>query len=255
MSGWESSDEPSLLEEVLMCLPFDTYRNPELESGNKVVLPPSCLSRLKDMGVRFPWLFKIESFKSEKSSHCGVLEFCADEGFVYVPRWMMDNLGIGEGEDVILRDAWAMMGTRMKLQPHEGAFLEVGDVRGALEGALRGFSCLSKGDTIGVRCGEREFLVDVLDVGPGGDVISLIDTDCAAEFATPLDYYLNKEEEEEEEEKEREGGVFRAFSGVARRLDGGRCAVAVKKKKKEDKDDDQEFKPFSGRGRLLGGPF
>ncbi|XP_047943241.1 ubiquitin recognition factor in ER-associated degradation protein 1-like [Salvia hispanica] len=204
MSGWESTSfEPSLLEEVLTCLPFDRYRNPELESGNKVVLPPSCLSRLKDMGVRFPWLFKIESFKSEKISHCGMLEFCADEGSVYVPRWMMENLGIREGEDVILRDAWAMTGTRMKLQPHEGALLE--------------------GDTIGVRCGEREreFLVDVLDVGPGGDVISLCDTDCAVEFATPLDY-LNKEREKEKKEKEKEGGVFRAFSGVARRLDGGR---------------------------------
>lgn len=69
--------------------------------------------------------------------------------------------------------------------------------------------------------------------------------------ATPLGYYylLNKDKD-----KDSEGGVFRAFSGVARRLDGGRCTKEEEEKKdKHDDDDDQEeFKPFSGRGRGLG---
>lgn len=112
MCGWEMewSDEASLLVEVLTCLPFDRYRNPELEW---VVLPASCLSQLKDMGVRLPWLFKIESFTSEKS---GVLEFCA----VCVRD---GQVGDGRG------DADGAAATRERLSGG-------------------GFSCLSKGDII-----------------------------------------------------------------------------------------------------------
>ncbi|KAL1558757.1 ubiquitin fusion degradation protein 1 [Salvia divinorum] len=249
MSGWESveSCDPNLFQQVLTCLAFDTYRNPDLETGNKVVLPPTCLSRLTDIGTRFPWFFKIESFNSDKTSHCGVLEFCADEGFVYVPRWMMDNLGIREGEEVILRQARPIMGTRMKLQPHKAAFLEVADLRAVLEEALRGFACLSKGDTFGV----REFLLDVVEVGPGDEVISLVDTDCEVEFATPLDYV-------EAEVAEEGVAGFRAFTGKGRRLGGkGKVADVVVAKEEEGKkrEKEEEFKPFSGRGRVLGGPF
>lgn len=33
-------------------------------------------------------LFEIKNDAAERVSHCGVLEFTADEGMVYVPSWV-----------------------------------------------------------------------------------------------------------------------------------------------------------------------
>lgn len=33
-------------------------------------------------------LFKIENRKGGNSTHCGVLEFVADEGMIYLPYWV-----------------------------------------------------------------------------------------------------------------------------------------------------------------------
>lgn len=33
-------------------------------------------------------LFKIENVSGGRSTHCGVLEFVAQEGHVYLPRWV-----------------------------------------------------------------------------------------------------------------------------------------------------------------------
>jgi ubiquitin fusion degradation protein 1 len=33
-------------------------------------------------------LFKVESRGNGRSTHCGVLEFSADEGMVYMPYWV-----------------------------------------------------------------------------------------------------------------------------------------------------------------------
>lgn len=33
-------------------------------------------------------LFKVESRGNGRSTHCGVLEFSADEGLVYMPYWV-----------------------------------------------------------------------------------------------------------------------------------------------------------------------
>lgn len=33
-------------------------------------------------------LFKVDSPSTGRSTHCGVLEFVADEGVVYMPHWV-----------------------------------------------------------------------------------------------------------------------------------------------------------------------
>lgn len=33
-------------------------------------------------------LFKVDNRKTGRSTHCGVLEFIADEGHVYLPYWV-----------------------------------------------------------------------------------------------------------------------------------------------------------------------
>ena len=70
----------------------------QLENGDKVILPPSALDRLASLRIDYPMLFQICNPKEKKTSHCGVLEFTAQEGTVIFPNWMMDNLSVNDGE-------------------------------------------------------------------------------------------------------------------------------------------------------------
>ncbi len=37
-------------------------------------------------------LFKVESRSTGRSTHCGVLEFSADEGMVHMPYWVSEDV-------------------------------------------------------------------------------------------------------------------------------------------------------------------
>ena len=51
-----------------------------------MVLPPSALDRLASLRIDYPMLFKLENPQSGRSSHCGVMEFVANEGTMCAPR-------------------------------------------------------------------------------------------------------------------------------------------------------------------------
>lgn len=36
----------------------------------------------------YPMLFKLSNSKKARATHCGVLEFVADEGKVFLPYWV-----------------------------------------------------------------------------------------------------------------------------------------------------------------------
>lgn len=42
------------------------------------------------LNIEYPMLFKVENRKTGRSTHCGVLEFIADEGHMYLPYWVSD---------------------------------------------------------------------------------------------------------------------------------------------------------------------
>jgi ubiquitin fusion degradation protein 1 len=64
----------------------------DVEDGDKIFLPPSALDRLARMNVEYPMLFEVTGDQVGKKTHCGVLEFSAEEGWCYMPFWMMQNL-------------------------------------------------------------------------------------------------------------------------------------------------------------------
>ena len=64
----------------------------DVDEGDKIFLPPSALDRLARMNVEYPMLFEIKNDFIGKVTHCGVLEFSAEEGWCYMPFWMMQNL-------------------------------------------------------------------------------------------------------------------------------------------------------------------
>jgi len=132
-------------------------------------------------------LFQVENGREGRFTHCGVLEFIADEGMVYLPYWMMQNLLLQEGDVITLRTATLPKGTFVKLQPHSKDFLDISNPRAVLETTLRNFSCLTVGDTIPINYNNRQYLIDIVESKPA-EAISVIETDCNVDFAPPLDY-------------------------------------------------------------------
>ena len=57
-------------------------------SRDAVILPPSALDGLARREVQLPMLFQIENPAIGKRSHCGVLEFIAEEGLCFLPHWV-----------------------------------------------------------------------------------------------------------------------------------------------------------------------
>jgi ubiquitin fusion degradation protein 1 len=53
-----------------------------------VIMPPSALEQLSRQRIVYPMLFKLSSESTGRTTHCGVLEFVADEGKVYLPNWV-----------------------------------------------------------------------------------------------------------------------------------------------------------------------
>ncbi|WVZ19170.1 hypothetical protein V8G54_006492 [Vigna mungo] len=182
-------------------------------------MPPSALDRLASLHIDYPMLFELRNDAAERVSHCGVLEFIAEEGMIYMPYWMMENMLLQEGDIVKVKNVTLPKATYVKLQPHTKDFLDISNPKAILETTLRNFSCLTIGDSIMVAYNNKKYYIDIIETKPD-NAISIIETDCEADFASPLDY---KEPEKpiapystETEPK------FKPFSGTGRRLDGSK---------------------------------
>ncbi|WOG83685.1 hypothetical protein DCAR_0102862 [Daucus carota subsp. sativus] len=63
-----------------------TLKFPQIENGDKIIMPPSALDRLGYAShIDYPMLFELRNAATERVSHCGVLDFVAEEGMVYMP--------------------------------------------------------------------------------------------------------------------------------------------------------------------------
>lgn len=56
-----------------------------------VIMPPSALEQLSRLNIEYPMLFKLTNPTTEKITHCGVLEFIADEDKIYLPYWVRNT--------------------------------------------------------------------------------------------------------------------------------------------------------------------
>ena len=122
-----------------------------------------------------------------KKTCCGVLEFSAEEGLCYLPYWMMNNLFLEEGSEIILRNINMKKGKFVVLQPHETAFINLANPKAILEQQLTNYTCLSKGDTINIHYNDRDYLIDIVECKPE-DQICVVEADIEVDFREPLDY-------------------------------------------------------------------
>ena len=114
----------------------------DLKRGNKIILPPSALNELARLHIQYPMQFRIVNPVMKKKTFCGVLEFIGEEGKCYLPGWMMENLLLEEGSEVIITNMNLNKGTHLKIQPHETAFIDLSNPKTILENELTNYSCL-----------------------------------------------------------------------------------------------------------------
>ncbi|XP_043713528.1 ubiquitin fusion degradation protein 1 homolog [Telopea speciosissima] len=214
-------------EQTYRCYPASFIDKPQLESGDKIIMPPSALDRLASLHIDYPMLFELRNAAAERVSHCGVLEFIAEEGMIYMPYWMMENMLLQEGDTVRVKNVTLPKGTYVKLQPHTKDFLDISNPKAILETTLRNFSCLTTGDSIMVAYNNKKYYIDIIESKPS-NAISIIETDCEVDFAPPLDY----------KEPER----------LAPSVPSSKAPAPVEEAVAEPK-----FNPFTGAGRRLDG--
>lgn len=186
-------------------------------------MPPSALEHLTRLNIRFPMIFKLSNEKTNRITHCGVLEFVANEGRIYLPHWMMYNLLLQEGDLVNVESVFLPVATFSRFQPQSEDFLDITNPKAVLENGLRNFACLTTGDIIAIKYNERIYEMCVLETQPG-PAVTIIECDMNVEFAPPLGY-VEKEIKKDENVVDPADLMpapsgFIAFKGEGNRLDG-----------------------------------
>ncbi|KAL1746104.1 ubiquitin fusion degradation protein UFD1-domain-containing protein [Schizophyllum fasciatum] len=157
--------------------------------GGKIIMPPSALARLTRLDLQDPWMFQLRNpANPAASTHAGVLEFIAEEGVVHLPYWMMKTLRLNEGDPIRITGTELPKGKFVKLQAQTVHFLEISDPKAVLEQALRNFTVLTQGDIIEICYNSIVFGLLVMEAVPGGEGISILDTDLEVDFAPPVGY-------------------------------------------------------------------
>ncbi|KAF8911012.1 ubiquitin fusion degradation protein I [Gymnopilus junonius] len=157
--------------------------------GGKIIMPQSALANLTNLDLDSPWMFQLRNpANPAASTHAGVLEFIAEEGVVHLPYWMMKTLRLNEGDPIRITGTELPKGKFVKLQAQSVHFLEISDPKAVLEQALRNFSALTQGDIIEISYNSIVFGLLVMETRPGGEGISVLDTDLEVDFAAPVGY-------------------------------------------------------------------
>lgn len=153
-------------------------------------MPASALDTLSRLNIMYPMMFAVSNEQDTLSTHCGVLEFSAPEGIVYLPPWMLKTLKVRSGELVNMRNVALPLGTFIKIQPQSVDFLDITDPRAVLEHSLRNFATLTKGDIFAINYNNRIHELLVMETKPddGSGGICVLETDLQVDFAPPVGY-------------------------------------------------------------------
>lgn len=90
--GGRGYGRPTVFNTQFCCYSAAMAGRSNLDEGDKILLPPSALDSLSSMNVEYPMKFELTNEAENKRTHCGVLEFSAEEGRCYMPFWMMQSL-------------------------------------------------------------------------------------------------------------------------------------------------------------------
>lgn len=236
---------PQILD-MLRVYPSYFFERPDLESGNKVLLPPKILEQITDDhhgNLPYPLCFSISTLRTKKTVYTGVLEFMAPDDSVVMPFWLFSELKLNEGEMVRLGLVeYLPKANFAKLRPHKTEFIDLPDPRSVLEMHLSNFTCLTKNETITITQDGKSYQLDILDLKPENqyNAAIIIDTDLNIDFAPPLDYVEPPKQfrKDLDDEIVNESGDFTAFAGKGLRMDGRSNSKIVSEEAIKEKDFD-----------------
>lgn len=100
----------------------------------------------------------------------------------------MQTLSLDQGDIAKVKSTELPKGQFVKIQPQTVDFLEISDPKAVLEQAFRSFSTLCKGDIIQILYNCITFDIQILEVKPEGEGISILETDLEVDFAPPVGY-------------------------------------------------------------------
>jgi ubiquitin fusion degradation protein 1 len=167
----------------------DSSRNATiLNRSDKIIMPEAVLDHLHRYStIPCPYTFQLENNKTKQSAYSGVLEFTSpDAHIVYIPRWLMLNLGVDDGDRLNINSVTLDKGSSIKLRPQSEKFFKISNPKALLERHLRNFTTLYQGEIITIQYLGRIFDIDVLETQPDY-AINIIDTDINLEFVNMFD--------------------------------------------------------------------
>ena len=182
--------------------------NPEWNYGGRVCLPHEFLAT----NLHWPQLmiFEVTSAKDDRRRvKCGVIEFTAEPGQIYMPAWMLKRLDVSRRHDEVtvnLIEGESLPKASLVLfRDEDGHLLRLG-AKVILEKHLRAFPILSQGQVIPVEFNGKIYPVKIEKTLPENDVIT-VDANVSVDFV---------QEEHEESDAELADFSWKASTGLLR---------------------------------------
>lgn len=215
--------------------------------GGKVILPTSAMHKLTAYMSENPIVtLAIQSAKTGKRTHAGVLEFTAEEGRMYVPHWMLATLGVEEGELLKVSLAVVAKGKFIKIQAQSTEFLEITDPKAVLENAFRNYQFMTTNDVITFEYNNKTYDIKVLEVKPSSEsnAVMTVDTDIEVDFAAPVGYVDPSESAD--------AAGLSIKRGAGSLMSGFSNSMNVSQHSQADAPDSAKFSAFGGSGKTIG---
>eukprot|EP00349_Pseudokeronopsis_sp_Brazil_P010605 CAMPEP_0202977560 /NCGR_PEP_ID=MMETSP1396-20130829/84315_1 /ASSEMBLY_ACC=CAM_ASM_000872 /TAXON_ID= /ORGANISM="Pseudokeronopsis sp., Strain Brazil" /LENGTH=189 /DNA_ID=CAMNT_0049716317 /DNA_START=538 /DNA_END=1104 /DNA_ORIENTATION=+ len=150
-------------------------------------MPASALHELARLRITYPMMFMVTNPQLAKKTYCGVLEFSAEEGTCIFPIWMMNQLFLEDGSEIILRNTDLKKGRLIVLQPHETAFINLANPKAILEQELTNYALLALGRYDKQQYQGKAYDIDVVECKPD-EAICVVEADIEVDFRPPHDY-------------------------------------------------------------------
>lgn len=146
----------------------------QLESCDRIILPPASLEHLSKFSVANPIMMKVSA--NGKHMYVGVRDFTSEHQVACVPSWIMNCLGVAEGKRITVKSVELPKATYIKFKPVTPLFSKLTNPRIVLEIHLQNFTTLCLNEVITVTYCEIPFEIKIVELSPC-DAVSLTDAD------------------------------------------------------------------------------
>ena len=161
-----------------MCFPYK-----KLNGTDKIILPEDVLTHLNAYKIQTPYFFKLVT-SIGVTKYCSPIEFSAPKNVIYMPRRMIEDLYIADGDCIQVLSVNLPQGKSVKLKNiGESDFSKLINPTCVLEKHMRTKSTLELDEVIRIKIREldRIYELKVIEIEPE-DVISLIDANLRVTF-------------------------------------------------------------------------